>query len=159
MKDASNIATESVWDYPRPPRLEADSRQVVVKSDGVVIADSTSGIRILETSHPPAFYLPTRDVDTSLLELGRHHTFCEFKGTASYYDLVKPKRMRQVGWTYPDPSPGFEEIKDMICFYPSKVECYVADERATPQEGGFYGGWITGEIVGPFKGAPGTLSW
>jgi uncharacterized protein (DUF427 family) len=159
MKNQRGIATESVWDYPRPPRVEADSRRIVVKSGGIVIADSTSTMRILETSHPPAFYLPARDVDMSLLKPGSRHTFCEFKGTASYYDLIEPNRVRQVGWTYLDPSPGYEEIKDMICFYPSKVECYVADERVTPQEGGFYGGWITGEIVGPFKGAPGTLGW
>lgn len=159
MRDQSKLAKESVWDYPRPPRVEADSRRVVVKSGGTVIADSTSAVRILETSHPPAFYIPTEDVDMSLLKLGSRHTFCEFKGTASYYDLIEPKRVHQVGWFYPEPSQGYEEITDMISFYPSKVECYVADEQVVPQEGGFYGGWITSEIVGPFKGAPGTLGW
>lgn len=152
MESMRKPAVESVWDYPRPPRVEADTRRIVVKVRSTVIADSVSAVRVLETSHPPAFYVPTEDIEMSLLEMGSRSTFCEFKGSASYYDLLAPERIREVGWTYLNPTSGYEAIQGMVCFYPSKVECYVADERVTPQMSGFYGGWITSEIVGPFKG-------
>lgn len=152
-------AAESVWDYPRPPRLEQDSRRIVVRSGDLVLADTTRSIRVLETSHPPVFYLPQAEVGMSLLRANPHTTFCEFKGRAVYWDVVAGEAISRAAWSYPAPSPGFEEIKDWIAFYPSKVECTIDGEAVKPQAGGFYGGWITTEITGPFKGEPGTTGW
>lgn len=152
-------AAESVWDYPRPPRLEQDSRRIVVRSGDLVLADTTRSIRVLETSHPPVFYLPQAEVGMNLLRANPHTTFCEFKGRAVYWDVVAGEAISRAAWSYPAPSPGFEEIKDWIAFYPSKVECTIDGEAVKPQAGGFYGGWITTEITGPFKGEPGTTGW
>ncbi len=154
-------ATESVWDYPRPPRLEQSSDHVVVTHHGRVIVDTRSPLRILETSHPPTYYLPRVDVDLSVLEPVEGTTFCEFKGRASYADLVVGgSRLSRAVWWYPAPSPGYLELVDHIALYPGRVDqCTVNDEVVQAQEGDFYGGWITSKVTGPFKGAPGTLGW
>jgi uncharacterized protein (DUF427 family) len=153
------LPNESVWDYPRPPRLEEDRRLVVVRRGGLLIAETTRSIRVLETSHPPVFYIDPADVATDMLAPAPSATFCEFKGRAVYWDLKGETPLSEVGWSYPDPQPGFERIANWLAFYPSKLECRVDGEAVLSQAGGFYGGWITGEIVGPFKGGPGTWGW
>ena len=152
---------ESVWDYPRPPRLESTSKLVEVFFNGHKIADSRRAKRVLETSHPPTFYIPAEDVDWTYLVQSAHRTVCEFKGMARYHNLVDGDRESlDAAWSYPDPVPEFESIRDYLAFYPSRVEaCYVDGERVEAQEGDFYGGWITREIVGPFKGGSGTWGW
>ena len=152
---------ESVWDYPRPPRLEDATRRIRVVWNGVTIADTWRARRILETSHPPVYYIPPEDVRMDLLSRTQRTTFCEWKGTASYYTLtVEGKMVEQAAWYYPQPNARYSAIKDYIAFYPSKMDaCYVGGEQVTPQPGDFYGGWITSEIAGPFKGDPGTLGW
>ena len=151
--------TESVWDYPRPPVVKSDDRTVRVTDGEQRIAESTRTRRVLETSHPPVFYIPRADVDMSLLTRNDRSTFCEFKGRAVYWDLDGARRLTSIAWSYPDPSPGFESITDHLAFYPSRVDCFVDNEPVGAQEGDFYGGWITPEIRGPFKGGPGTLGW
>ena len=152
--------TESVWDYPRPPAIQADDRLIRVSHGQQAIAGSTRALRVLETSHPPVFYIPRPDVKMSLLtESSRRRTFCEFKGQAVYWDLAGVHRVRSVAWSYPDPSSGYEAIADYLAFYPSKLHCCVDGEQVVAQEGDFYGGWITSEIRGPFKGGPGTRGW
>lgn len=152
---------ESVWDYPRPPRVEAVPERIRVEFNGVTIAESDRAYRVLETSHPPVYYIPQEDIRMELLTQTARHTFCEFKGAASYWTIkVDGRTSTEAGWSYPKPSPGFEAIKDHIAFYASRVDAsYVGDERVTPQAGDFYGGWITAKIVGPFKGAAGTQGW
>lgn len=150
---------ESVWNYPRPPRIEEDTRRIVMRSGDLVLADTTRSRRVLETSHPPVFYLPPSEVEMNLLRANPHSTFCEFKGRAVYWDVIGEETISRAAWSYPTPSPGFEEIRDWIAFYPSKVECTVAGKSVKAQPGGFYGGWITSEIAGPFKGEPGTNHW
>ena len=153
--------TESVWDYPRPPRLEHSEEHLVVSHGGQVIVDTRGAIRILETSHPPTYYVPFSDVDWTLLEPVAGTSFCEFKGTASYADIViGDERIRQAVWWYENPSAGFSQLKDFLSLYPGRLEsCTLDGEVVQAQEGDFYGGWITSRIVGPFKGAPGTLGW
>jgi uncharacterized protein (DUF427 family) len=153
--------SESVWDYPRPPRVEASARRIRIVCGGVTIVDTTNAIRVLETSHPPVFYVPPADVAPAVLRPIAHRTFCEFKGVASYWDVTAGGRhVPAAGWSYPDPSPGYETLRDHLAFYPSKMDaCFVDDEQVTPQEGDFYGGWITSEVTGPFKGGPGTRGW
>jgi uncharacterized protein (DUF427 family) len=158
---------ESVWDYPRPPRVEPSASLVVVRFGGVVVAESRSTLRVLETSQAPAFYVPPADLDLSVLrpsaEAGR--TWCEWKGTADYLDIVVPDELGgrvalAAGWRYPTPSHGFEAIAGHVAFYPGRVdECTVDGEVVSPNEGEFYGGWITSAVVGPFKGAAGTRGW
>lgn len=152
---------ESVWDYPRPPRVEPVKQRLRVIFNGVTIAETTHAQRVLETSHPPVYYLPLEDVRMAYLSPTARHTFCEFKGAASYWTLKVGDRVSEnVGWSYQQPQAGYEAIKDHIAFYASRVdECYVGDEKVIPQTGDFYGGWITANIVGPFKGAPGTEGW
>ena len=151
---------ESVWDYPRPPRLEADDRRVEVKVGHIVIADSRNCFRVLETASPPAFYIPPSDVERHLLEPSSPTSVCEWKGRAVYWSVRCGERLIIDGaWSYPEPSAGFEAVAGYLSFYPSKLDCYVAGERVKPQPGGFYGGWVTREIVGPYKGEPGTASW
>ena len=153
--------SESVWDYPRPPRLEEVARRIQVIYGGVVVADSTRAMRVLETSHPPVFYLPPEDVRRDYLSPARGGSLCEWKGRAQYFDLeINGKRVSQAAWSYPDPTPGFAGIKDHVAFYAGPMDaCLVDGERVIPQPGGFYGGWITAEISGPFKGSPGTEAW
>lgn len=152
---------ESVWDYPRPPRVESDDRRVIVRFAGRTVADTTRALRVLETSHPPVFYLPPGDVDGDLLVPSQRRTVCEFKGAARYFHLVVgERRSEDAAWSYPDPVPEFAALREHRAFYPSRVdECLVGGERVRAQEGDFYGGWITAEIVGPFKGGPGTWGW
>ncbi len=148
---------ESVWDYPRPPAMVADSRRVVVKAGELVIADSTATVRICETASPPAFYVPPADVNMAHLVIAAGSSFCEWKGAARYWRLDHSEQ--PVGWDYPEPMAGSEPIAGYLSFYPARIECYVDGERVTAQAGGFYGGWITADVVGPFKGDPGTGGW
>lgn len=152
---------ESVWDYPRPPRLEESFEKIKVVAAGVVIAESEKTKRILETSHPPVFYIPQEDVRMDLLKATAFHSWCEWKGKATYYDVViEDQRIRKAAWSYPSPTSLFEALQDHIAFYPHLMDaCFVGNEQAKTQAGGFYGGWITSNIVGPFKGEPGTLGW
>ncbi len=152
---------ERVADYPRPPRVEPVPERIRVTLGGVTVADTTHAHRVLETTHPPVYYVPREDVLSGALEPAGGTTFCEWKGTARYLDVLGgDRRVERGAWTYPDPSPGFEAIRDAVAFYCAPMdECLVGEERAEPQPGGFYGGWVTGGIEGPFKGAPGTLHW
>ncbi|MCA0458544.1 MAG: DUF427 domain-containing protein [Chloroflexi bacterium] len=152
---------ESVWDYPRPPRVEPTGKHVRVVFNGVTIADTTRAIRVLETSHPPAYYIPPADIRMEYLTTTPRSTFCEFKGAAGYWTVkVNGRVSENFAWSYRSPNAGYEAIKNYIAIYPSKVDaCFVNDERVTAQEGDFYGGWITAEIVGPFKGGAGTWGW
>lgn len=154
---------ESVWDYPRPPRVEASASRIRVELGGEIVADTKRAFRVLETSHPPVYYVPAEDVAPGALRpSGGGTTVCEWKGAATYYDVVGADgRVAPRGaWTYPDPRPGFEAIRGHLAFYPGRMDaCFVDDERAVAQAGDFYGGWITSEVVGPFKGAPGTQGW
>ncbi len=155
--------TESVWDYPRPPRVEPCTRRVRVEHGGAIVAASASALRVLETSHPPVIYIPPRDVDMSRLhEVADASTYCEFKGVASYFDLVDPDGPVSglAAWTYGAPVPAYEALRDHVAFYPGRVDgCWLDDERVAAQEGDFYGGWVTADITGPFKGGPGTRGW
>ncbi len=152
---------ESVWDYPRPPRLEATTRHIQVICNGVAIADSTHAYRVLETSHPPVYYIPPKDIRMEYLKASPRTTFCEWKGHGVYYHVhVADKHLLDVAWYYPNPTPAFATIKDYVAFYPRPMDaCYVDGKRVQPQPGKFYGGWITPDIVGPFKGEPGSWGW
>lgn len=151
---------ESVWDYPRPPRLEPAGRRLRVTHAGSVVAETTQGLRVLETSQPPAYYFPPADVDQSLLRAIPGSTYCEWKGVAAYADVVVAGQVaEQAAWWYPSPSASFAEVADHVAFYAQKLACFVDDEQVDPNEGSFYGGWITSHVVGPFKGAPGTNFW
>lgn len=150
-----------MWDYPRPPRVEETSKRIRVVFNGVVIADSTDAKRVLETSHPPSYYIPQKDIKIGYLSKTTRKTVCEYKGTASYWTInVNGKEAIGAAWSYPNPSKGFEAIKDHVAFYPGKMDaCYVNEEKVKPQAGDFYGGWITSDVVGPFKGEAGTHNW
>jgi uncharacterized protein (DUF427 family) len=153
---------ERVWDYPRPPALVPCTRHVRVELGGEVLADSLNALRVLETSHPPTVYFPPADIRSELLAPSRSRvTWCEFKGSASYVDAIVGERIvAAVGWFYPDPSRDYEALHDYISFYPGRVDAaWMDEERIDAQQGDFYGGWITCDLVGPFKGPPGTLGW
>lgn len=151
---------ESVWDYPRPPRLERSQKMVQVVFAGQLIAQSSGAYRLLETSHPPGWYIPPEDVRKEFLFPTEKNSFCEWKGLAVYWTVkVGGQPVENGAWSYESPSPAFATIKGFLAFYPSLFECYVADERVEPQPGRFYGGWITSDIVGPFKGGPGSQGW
>ncbi|MCS6836482.1 MAG: DUF427 domain-containing protein [Anaerolineae bacterium] len=152
---------ESVWDYPRPPRLEVTSKRLRVLFAGVVVADTVAGYRILETSHPPTYYIPQSDILMQYLVPSPRRTFCEYKGEAHYWTVaVHGKSFPEAAWSYPQPNPAYLPIKDHLAFYASRAEaCYVDEEKVVAQAGDFYGGWITQDIVGPFKGAAGTWGW
>jgi uncharacterized protein (DUF427 family) len=152
---------ESVWDYPRPPRLEAAALPIRVVVDGRVVAASERAVRVLETSHPPVYYLPPDDVRRAWLRPSGSSSHCEWKGEASYWTLDLPgRRIEDVAWSYERPAAGFEAIRGHLAFYASRVdEAWVGDERATPQPGAFYGGWVTSGVAGPVKGAPGSWGW
>jgi len=152
---------ESVWDYPRPPRLEQVTARLRVIFNGQAIADTVAGYRVLETSHPPVYYLPPDDIAQQYLGAAQASSWCEFKGHAKYWSLaVNGRESVNAAWSYPAPSPGFSAIAGYLAFYASRVdECWVGDERVQPQEGDFYGGWLTSRIVGPFKGGAGTRGW
>ena len=157
---------ESVWDYPRPPRLELSPKHIEIICAGIKIADSSRTFRVLETSQPPVYYIPLADVKRSVLELAEGTSYCEWKGAASYYSLrIGGHFVPEAAWYYPEPSKAFHAIKHHVAFYASKVMlleddgCFVAGERVVSQPGEFYGGWITGDVVGPFKGEPGSRGW
>jgi uncharacterized protein (DUF427 family) len=151
---------ESVWDYPRPPRLAPDDREVVVLWGKTEVARTRRAIRVLETAHPPSFYLPWSDVASHLFQPARGTSMCEWKGPASYWSLVDGmRRLDRVAWSYPRPLPGAESLSGCVALYPTSLDCSVDGAAVTPQPGGFYGGWITPELVGPFKGDPGSQGW
>lgn len=152
---------ESVWDYPRPPRLEKVGQAIRVMFGGEIIAETDSAYRVLETSHPPVYYLPPAGVRTEFVVAHPGQSYCEFKGVARYWTLdVGGLRSDKAAWSYPDPTATFLPIKDHLAFYASRVDaCWVGDEQVQAQDGDFYGGWITRQVVGPFKGAPGTRGW
>ncbi len=152
---------ESVWDYPRPPRLEPVRDRLRVVFAGETLADTRRGFRVLETSHPPVFYFPADDVRRDLLRPARGQSWCEFKGRARYWSVVVGSvRSDRAAWSYPNPAAAYAAIKDCLAFYASCMQaCWVGDEQAYPQNGDFYGGWITSRIVGPFKASPSMLGW
>ena len=152
---------ESVWDYPRPPRIEPTHARLRVVLDGVVIADTTAGFRVLETSHPPNYYFPLTDVRADALVPDQGSSACEWKGRAHYFAVrAGPVVVPQAAWAYSDPAAAFRTLIDTVAFYPALMdECTVDDEPVRPQAGAFYGGWITDSVVGPFNGEPGSRSW
>ncbi|MDB4254378.1 DUF427 domain-containing protein [Aquiluna sp.] len=155
------LETESVWDYPRPPLLENVSQHISVSHAGQQLVSTNGAVRVLETSHPPTYYLPIADFAAGILVPNGKQTYCEFKGAASYFDLqVGGAVIRGAAWTYKNPTKGFENLLGKVAIYASAVDqCKVGDEVVMAQEGDFYGGWITSNITGPFKGAPGTMGW
>ena len=161
MSKPTTPTVESVWDYPRPPRVEPSERHVRVVVDGTVIADTRRAVRVLETSHPPAWYLPPEDVRMDLLRPTSRHSTCEFKGQAGYFEIDAGGRVRSdAAWAYARPLPGYEAIAGYVAFYAGSVdEAWIDDRRVMPQAGDFYGGWITPDVTGPFKGGPGTRGW
>jgi uncharacterized protein (DUF427 family) len=157
----AQTAKESVWDYPRPPRVEPVSKRVRVVFNGEVVADSGQSFRVLETSHPQVYYIPKQDIRMEFLQPSAWRTWCEFKGRASYWTLrVGDGVSEDCAWSYESPTPGYEAIQGYIAFYANRAgACYVDEERVKPQPGDFYGGWVTSGITGPFKGGPGTEGW
>ncbi|WP_298460916.1 DUF427 domain-containing protein [uncultured Cellulomonas sp.] len=158
---------ESVWDYPRPPAVVPSDEHVVVLLGGTVVADTRRALRVLETSHPPTYYLPRADMDPGALRaVDGPATWCEFKGRATYLDVVgegpdgSALVARQAAWTYPDPAPAFRALAGHVALYPGRMtRCTVDGEVVRAQSGDFYGGWRTARVVGPFKGEPGTRGW
>ncbi|PWN07298.1 DUF427 domain-containing protein [Rhodohalobacter mucosus] len=151
---------ESVWDYPRPPITDPDSRTIIVEAGDSVIAKTNRAVRVLETASPPTFYIPPADVNEDLLEKASGSSFCEWKGSATYWNItLDGQNLRKVAWSYHNPSSRFKLIDGYYSFYPGKVRCFVDGERVQPQPGQFYGGWVTSEIVGPMKGESGTGGW
>jgi uncharacterized protein (DUF427 family) len=153
---------ERVWDYPRPPAVVPCPRRVRLELGDAVLADSCSALRVLETSHPPTIYVPNADIRSDLLVMsGARSTWCEFKGAARYLDaVVGERRVAAVGWTYENPSPDYQSLRGHVAFYPGRVDgAWMDEERIEAQDSDFYGGWITADLIGPFKGPPGTLGW
>lgn len=152
---------ERAADYPRPPALIPDPRRVRVEFAGRVIFDGTGCLRVLETFHPPSWYLPEAGFVPGVLRPVAGRSVCEWKGQARYFDVVVGDRVAaRAAWSYPDPTPRFASIVGHVALYAGRMDgCFVDGERVRPQPGAFYGGWITDEVEGPFKGAPGTLHW
>ena len=152
---------ESVWSYPRPPVAQPCASHLTVMHRGVTVAETRRAIRTLETSHPPTYYFPREDVAVFLLRRSQRRSFCEWKGEAVYFDvLIEDRVLCDVAWSYPRPTAGFGSLRDHIAFYARAFEgCFIDGERVTPQPGGFYGGWITSHVAGPFKGGPGSQLW
>jgi uncharacterized protein (DUF427 family) len=152
---------ESVWDYPRPPRIEAVALAVRVEFGGCVVAASERALRVVETASPPTYYVPPADVDPARVARAAGTTLCEWKGLACYFTLcVGGREAPDAAWSYPDPLAPFEPLRDHLAFFPGRVDaCFVGDERVRPQPGGYYGGWITANLTGPFKGEPGSEGW
>jgi uncharacterized protein (DUF427 family) len=150
----------SVWDFPRPPRLEPEPREVSVRWGDLPVARTRRAWRVLETAHPPTVYIPLDDVERALLQPAPGSSFCEWKGPARYWDLVQgTRRLAGVAWSYPAPLAGAEPLADCVAFYAAALDCRVGGAAVRPQPGGFYGGWITPELVGPFKGDAGSAGW
>lgn len=160
-RDPVGPGQESVWDYPRPALCERSTKHLVVEHNGEVIAETRAAFRVIETSHPPVYYFPPQDIEASKLVKSRKQTFCEWKGYADYWDLVFDSgRIVSAAWSYPDPSLAFRAMKDHVAFYPYLVDRCLADGvEVVPQPGNYYGGWITPDIAGPFKGEPGSEFW
>jgi uncharacterized protein (DUF427 family) len=152
---------ESVWDYPRPAILQDTNKHIKVIFNGILLAETTKAKRVLETSHPPSYYIPAEDIKTEYLIATSRKSVCEWKGISEYYDIsLGDKYVNNAAWRYIQPTPNFKSIQEYYSFYPSLMDaCYVNDELVKPQAGGFYGGWITADVVGPFKGEPGTWGW
>src|SRR5690242_1906001 len=152
---------ESVWDYPRPPSLDPSTEHIVVVLGGQVIAETEQSWRILETSHPPTYYLPRSAFAVGSLRPASGTSYCEWKGVASYLDLVGGDKVAErQAWYYPDPTPPYAALRDHVALYPGAMDrCTVNGEQVLPQPGAFYGGWVTSRVVGPFKGTPGTSFW
>ena len=152
---------ESVWRFPRPAIAEHTSARIVIEHRGVVVADTRAAVRTLETSHPPSYYIPPADIAAGVLRRAAGSSFCEWKGSAAYWDIVIGDTvLSRVGWSYPDPTPGFAILRDHIAFYAGPFDrCSVDGETVVPQPGEFYGGWITANLAGPFKGVPGSRWW
>jgi len=152
---------ESVWDYPRPAVWDDTSKPIKVVFNNVVLAETRRAKRVLETSHPPSYYIPPEDIQFEYLTQTPRQTFCEWKGRASYYTItVGEKSVNNAVWSFLEPTSNFVAIRGYCCFYARLMDaCYVDDELVTPQPGLFYGGWITKDVVGPFKGEPGTMGW
>jgi uncharacterized protein (DUF427 family) len=152
---------ESVWDYPRPAVAEPTTAHIVIEHGGRTIADTRSAIRVLETSHPPNYYIPPTDIAAGVLRRAGGSSFCEWKGAAKYWDVVVDNDvLEQVGWSYPNPTPAFAALANYIAFYVAPFDCCLVDgEEARPQPGEFYGGWVTSKVAGPFKGIPGSRFW
>ncbi|GGM48749.1 hypothetical protein GCM10010489_20160 [Microbacterium saperdae] len=150
-----------MWGYPRPPRVEPVPERVTIRLGGALIADTRHAVRVLETSHPPVYYLPIADFVPGALVDARGTSFCEFKGAARYLDVRSGGLVREgAAWNYPHPDPGYETLVDRVAVYAGQMdECTVGGEVVTPQPGGFYGGWVTSSVVGPFKGVPGSQGW
>ncbi|MGW1536940.1 DUF427 domain-containing protein [Streptomyces aureus] len=161
MAEFTDRGIESVWDYPRPPAVLRDERPVRVECAGQVIAETRHALRVLETSHPPTFYIPPEDIHTELLSPAHGQSWCEWKGSARYWDLVIGDDVRdQAAWSYSNPEPAYAALRDCFAFYAGRVDrCLVDGEVVQAQEGDFYGGWITKDVHGPFKGPPGTRGW
>ena len=151
----------SVWDFPRPAIAERTDAHVRIDHHGTRIADSRSTVRTLETSHPPSYYIPRDDIAPDVLRRADGSSFCEWKGTATYWDVVIGDTvLPRVGWSYADPTPAFAILRDHVAFYAAPFDrCTVDGAVVTPQPGGFYGGWITDAFSGPFKGIPGSRFW
>ena len=161
-RDPVQPGQESVWDYPRPPRLESTARRVAIAFDGETIVDTTRALRVLETSHPPVYYVLENEVVPGRLVRVARGSFCEWKGRAHYFDLVgaNGKRASAAAWGYAEPTTPFEALAAHVAFYAAPMDaCFVDGERVTPQPGGFYGGWVTKDLAGPFKGVPGSMGW
>ncbi len=152
---------ESVWDYPRPPKLELTKKRIQVFFNGELLADTQRAWRVLETSHPPVYYIPPEDIQLEYLTPSEGSSWCEWKGQASYFDVVVGDKVaKKAGWTYPKPTRTFQDIKNHVALYAWAMDqCFVDGELVRPQPGNFYGGWITKDILGPFKGEPGTSGW
>ncbi|MDQ1399768.1 MAG: hypothetical protein QOK20_1700 [Acidimicrobiaceae bacterium] len=160
-RDAPGAGQESVWDYPRPPRMEEEPRPVRIVLDGATIARSAAVLRVLETSHPPVYYLPPGDIVPGAVSAGEGRSYCEWKGEATYLDVtVGDRREAAAAWRYDRPAKRFAALAGFVAFYAHRMdECWVGDERAVAQPGNFYGGWVTSWVVGPFKGVPGSWGW
>lgn len=152
---------ESVWDYPRPPAVKSTSERIEIYFKNLKLVDTKDALRVLETSHPPTYYIPKRDIAMDYLIANDYQTVCEFKGVASYFDFeYKDAYITNAAWTYREPNKNYKQLVDHLCFYPSKMtRCLVDGEQVKAQEGDFYGGWITKNLKGPFKGGAGTFGW
>lgn len=152
---------ESVWDYPRPPRVERVRSRVTIEFAGRLIVDTDDVVRVLETSHPPSYYLPIAAFVAGALRPAAGSSYCEYKGAARYFDVVSGDRVAaRAAWMYPDPTPGYDVLADRVAVYPRAMDrCTVDGETVVPQPGGFYGGWVTSRVAGPFKGVPGSMGW
>ena len=150
----------SVWDHPRPPRMVVDEREVVVRWGDVEVARTRRAVRVLETAHPPSYYVPWNDVAHHLLQPAMGSSVCEWKGPARYWTLVDgDRRLPGAAWSYPHPLPRAQALASCVAFYPAGLQCTVGGETVTPQPGRYYGGWITRDLAGPFKGEPGSDAW